>query len=154
MHELILFSKFNFTCRTPPSNVKSALSKTKLRKRRLSPDPIKVELLSQLKRTNTEDNTEDEEFTFGKTIAFTLKKFDDRQKALTKIKIQQLLFDLEFQNQQSGPQPSITNGHNAFNNVPLNSSFPGPSTGDYLLQDSRYFPQYSRYTETADSNTT
>ena len=74
---------------------------------------------------------------------------------MAKIKIQQLLFDLEFQKQPSGHQPPIANGHSTYSNAPLqlNNSFPGPSNGEYLLQDSHYFPQYSHgLTESANNN--
>ena len=40
--------------------------------------------------------TEDEESHYAKQVAATLRRFDNRQKALAKLHIQKLLLDIEF----------------------------------------------------------
>lgn len=61
-------------------------------------DPVDIEILSQLKKSN-EDLTshDDEEYSFGRSVALTLKRLEVKQKAQAKIGIQQLLYDIEFQ---------------------------------------------------------
>ena len=86
-----------FYCRTP------TVKPTKRRK--IEADAIEMEILRQLKETTapcsstSTETTDDEDFTYGKTIALTLKRLQPQQKAQAKIKIQQLLYDMEF------PQP-------------------------------------------------
>ena len=64
-------------------------------------DVFELEILRQLKETapsttSTEIENTDEDFAFGKTIALTLKRLQPQQKSLAKMKIQQLLYEIEF----------------------------------------------------------
>ena len=62
-----------------------------VKKRKVELDPIDIEILSQLKKSS-----DDEEYTFGRSVALTLKRLEVKQKAQAKIRIQQLLYDIEF----------------------------------------------------------
>lgn len=114
-------------------------------KRKIDPDRIEMEILSYLKQTNKSEAVDalDEELIFTKAIALTLKRFDSRQKAIAKIKIQQLLFDIEFQqpaHQQAGSFPPVNIvGHNQ--HAGFNDSF--SSSSEYSVDAQSYF-QYSR----------
>lgn len=68
------------------------------KKRKIELDPVDIEILSQLKKSN-EDLTshDDEEYSFGRSVSLTLKRLEVKQKAQAKIGIQQLLYDIEFQ---------------------------------------------------------
>lgn len=68
------------------------------KKRKIELDPVDIEILSQLKKSN-EDLTshDDEEYSFGRSVALTLKRLEVKQKVQAKIGIQQLLYDIEFQ---------------------------------------------------------
>ena len=48
----------------------------------------------------------DEEGHYGQQIAATLRRFTPRQKAIAKMKIQQMLFDVEFDGERSTPTPN------------------------------------------------
>ena len=71
------------------------------KKHKMSVDAIEVEILRQLKETSTstasiEVDNADEDFTFGRTVALTLKRLQPQQKSLAKLKIQQLLHKIEY----------------------------------------------------------
>ena len=96
----------------------------KAKKRKAEEDPIEMEILSQLKKTCEVPNTEDEDTSFGKFIALSIKKLDPKSKALAKIKIQQLLYDMEFQ-----PSPEqFSNGSSPSSQSPFT---PGPTQDHY-----------------------
>lgn len=68
-----------------------------VKKRKVELDPIDIEILSQLKKSSDESTShDDEEYTFGRSVALTLKRLEVKQKAQAKIRIQQLLYDIEF----------------------------------------------------------
>ena len=60
-------------------------------------DAIDMEILQQLKKTALSImDTDDEDFVFGRAIALTMKNLQPQQKSLAKIKIQQLVHEVEF----------------------------------------------------------
>ena len=72
------------------------------KRRKLESDPIEQEILQQLRSTSCTTKSvpdDDEDFAYGRTIAFSLKRLQPHLKAQAKIKIQQLLYDLEFSQQ-------------------------------------------------------
>ncbi len=100
------------------------------KRRKIEPDAIELELeiLKQLRSSCTNNSVpaisdDDEEYKYGRTVALSLKKLKPHLKAQAKIKIQQLLYDLEFP-QQLHTEP-----------VPMQE--PGPT-----VTHSRYDPYY------------
>ena len=66
-------------------------------------DAIDIEILRQLKEVTTQPSTgvstkndTDEDFAYGRSIALSLKKLQPQQKSMAKLKIQQVLHDIEF----------------------------------------------------------
>ena len=70
-------------------------------------DPVEEEILYQLKESNKLPPSEsnDEDLSFGRMIAMNLKRLLPQQKAQAKIKIQQLLYDIEFSTPVTPPLP-------------------------------------------------
>ena len=63
-------------------------------------DATDMEILQQLKKTASFSmDIDDEDFVFGRAIGLTTKNLQPQQKSLAKIKIHQLLHEVEF------PQP-------------------------------------------------
>ena len=72
---------------------------------------------------------EDEDSLFGQSIAASLKKMDPRKKALAKIKLQQVLFDIEFSTPapyptQLPPPMPVSSGYVPQNVTTTHSTFP------------------------------
>ena len=78
------------------------LSKPPKKRHKVGNDEIELEILRQLRESSvssksSENSTvEDEDLAYGKTVALSLKRLEPKQKAQAKIKIQQLLYSLEF----------------------------------------------------------
>ena len=99
VHISLSISLFHCNFRSPA--VKSYDTRVKSQKRRrIDADPIEIEILKQLKESRLSrsdyDTSNDKEFSFGRMILLTLKRFHPQQKARAKIKIQQLLYEIEF----------------------------------------------------------
>ena len=75
-------------------------------KRVLSPDDLDREILKQLQKDVDATTEKDEDDLFGQSIGASLKKMAPQQKALAKMKIQQLLYEIQFNVQPSPVQPS------------------------------------------------
>ena len=82
------------------------------RRRVDSNDAIEMEILQQLKQTIPSTDDADDDFVFGRSIALSLKKLQPQQKSLTKIKIQQLLHEAEFQPPPVYPTPNFFGAYN------------------------------------------
>lgn len=69
-----------------------------MRKKRKVIDPVEEEILIQLKQSGQQSTSEinDEDLSFGQMIATNLKRLTPQQKAQAKIRIQQLLYEIEF----------------------------------------------------------
>ena len=66
------------------------------------------------------DNSDDD-FAFGRSVALTLKKLQLQQKSLAKIKIQQILHEVEFpQPPPVYPTPNFYSGYNNYEQFPSN----------------------------------
>ena len=63
------------------------------RKRKQPKDAVELEIIRQLQR---DANAEDENDLFGQSVGIALKKLEPQKRALAKIKIQEILFNLEF----------------------------------------------------------
>ena len=99
VHISLSISLFHYNFRSPA--VKSYDTPVKSQKRRrIDADPIEIEILKQLKESRLSrsdyDTSNDKEFSFGRMVLLTLKRFHPQQKAQAKIKIQQLLYEIEF----------------------------------------------------------
>lgn len=96
VHISLSISLFHCNFRSPA--VKSPVKSQK--RRRNDADPIEIEILKQLKESRLSrsdyDTSNDKEFSFGRMVLLTLKRFHPQQKAQAKIKIQQLLYEIEF----------------------------------------------------------
>ena len=67
------------------------------KKRKIEMDPFEEEILRQLKESNKLPQSEsNDDLSFGRIIALNLKRLQPQQKAEAKIKIHQLLYELEF----------------------------------------------------------
>ena len=62
-------------------------------KRRTACNDVDIEILRQLKETREED---DEDHLFGLSIAATLKKLEPQKKSLAKLRLQQVLYEVEY----------------------------------------------------------
>lgn len=86
------------------------LVKKPVKRRRIANvDTVELEILRQLKEIPTPscfNENDDEDLAYSKTIALTLKRLEPQQKAQAKIKIQQLLYDIEF-----SPTGSVPSHH-------------------------------------------
>ena len=71
---------------------------------RVDIDAVEMEILKQLKDTCMSDQ-DDEDMTFGQSIALTLKKMEPQQKSFAKIKIQEVLYAIQF----PPPPPTYSN---------------------------------------------
>ena len=67
------------------------------------PSELEREILMELKRDT--DAERDEDDVFGLSIGSTLKKITPQQKALAKLKIQQIMYEMQFCNNQPPPNP-------------------------------------------------
>ena len=96
-------------CRTVTPTPTFKLSK----RRKLESDPIEQEILQQLRSTSCTTKSvpdDDEDFAYGRNIVFSFMKLQPHLKVQAKIKIQQLLYDLEF-SQQIRTEPVQLNPH-------------------------------------------
>ena len=66
------------------------------KKKKVEIDQLEDFLIKSIKDKQGEKQVDDEEDLFCKSIAHTLRRLDTKSKQLAKIKIQQLLFELEF----------------------------------------------------------
>lgn len=71
-------------------------------------DELLVKSLHSLQENKKSTRDLDEEGHYGEQIAATLRRFTVRQKALAKMKIQELLFNIEFDSEHSTPTPAIS----------------------------------------------
>ena len=67
-------------------------------------EDLELEILKELRRNQSDAPDEDD--LFGQSIAATLKKFNAQQKALVKMRIQQLLYEVQFCPPQPPPPTS------------------------------------------------
>ena len=103
------------------------------RKRRCVSDDIEVEILRQLSACDTGMADADEDALFGQSIAATLRKMESQNKAFSKIKLQQVLYEQQFQN-ISGSQPSTGYSSSSVPTIPtLQQSLPTLSFIFYFL---------------------
>ena len=104
--------------------------------RKIEPDAVEMEILCQLKETTQPEGvanimaSNDEDFSYGKAIALTLKRLQPQKKAQAKIKIQQLLYDIEF-SQAHPREPLYTHGESASSQPRQESSYIRTSTREY-----------------------
>lgn len=91
-----------------------------IKRRKIDPDAIELEILKQLASTKnsvpTTGDDDDEDYAYGRTVALSLKKLKPHLKAQAKIKIQQLLYDLEFPQQfhSESVEPGQTVTHSRY----------------------------------------
>ena len=69
-------------------------SQRKRRKRPLSPDDLEREILAELKRDAPQERDEDD--LFGLSVGASLKKMTPQQKALAKVQIQKVMFEIQY----------------------------------------------------------
>ena len=100
-YTLITLTMFYY--RTP------TLFKKPANRQKIEVDAIEMEILCQLKEIATPScstETDDEDVAYSKAIALTIKRLGPQQKAQTKIRIQQLLYDIEFPTESVPSHPS------------------------------------------------
>ena len=105
-----LFMKLVFTCLHINIQVEITIlcphrtPLCKKRKRSLTTvDELELEILRELKQSKSETASADEDDLFGQSIAATLKKLPPQQKALAKVKMQNLLYEVQFCTPQLPP---------------------------------------------------
>ena len=64
-------------------------------KRQVSPDEIDRAILKELQK----EEKDDEDLLFSQSIGVSLKKMTDQQKALVKMKISQLMYEIQYCNE-------------------------------------------------------
>ena len=69
-----------------------------------SSDELDLEILKQLKSMDKEQNQEEEEL-YARSVAMTLQLMNPEQKALAKMKIQQVLYETQYSFPQPLPRP-------------------------------------------------
>ena len=89
-------------------------------------DELLVKSLQSLQENKKAKRDVDEEGHYGEQIAATLRRFTVRQKALAKMKIQEVLFNVEFNSEPTPP--------NSYANQTMNYHIPN----HYYNQDSNY----------------
>lgn len=107
---------------------------TSLKKKRVRKDDIDellVKSLNSLQEKKVKTVTNDEEGHFGQQVAATLRRYTPRQRALAKLRIQQVLTDVEF-------PPEFTSPGNHFSTSPMSYSSSIP-TNYYNNHDSDSF---------------
>ena len=67
-------------------------------------EELMITELKEIQKRRTAKELTDDEGYFGQHVAATLRKFNDRQKAIAKIQIEQLLVNIEF---PSDPYPKF-----------------------------------------------
>ena len=100
-----------------------------MRKKRKVIDPVEEEILIQLKQSGQQSTSEinDEDLSFGQMIAMNLKRLTPQQKAQAKIRIQQLLYEIEFTSSFTHYQSSVLPPYNSphyVNYYPSDTSVP------------------------------
>ena len=69
----------------------------KMKKSATPLDQLEVEILKEIRRSQPSETTSpDEDDLFGQSVAATLKNLSPRQKALAKMRMQQLLYEVQF----------------------------------------------------------
>lgn len=100
-----------------------------MRKKRKVIDPVEEEILIQLKQSGQQSTSEinDEDLSFGQMIATNLKRLTPQQKAQAKIRIQQLLYEIEFTSSFTHYQSCVLPPYNSthyVNYYPSDTSVP------------------------------
>ena len=72
-------------------------------KRSSTPDDIEREILKELRKEQATPLPPDEDDLFGQSIGATLKTMSAQQKALAKLRIQQVMYDTQYGTVQSTP---------------------------------------------------
>lgn len=74
---------------------------------------IDVEILKELRREQTSTNPPDEDELFGQSVGATLKTMAPQQKSLAKLRIQQVMYEIQYCNAQPSPSSYFPSAENA-----------------------------------------
>lgn len=110
-HQVIIFPYLIYTISSCDFFLLAPIVKLQPRKKKSKADEVDellVKILHSLQENKKSTRDLDEEGHYGEQIAATLRRFTVWQKALAKMKIQELLFNIKFDSEHSTPTPAIS----------------------------------------------